>query len=431
MAVALAAFVAGAVGSVAGALAQDGGRIFVTQVRGPITPVVADHLDDAIEEAEETGALALLVELDTPGGLITSMRAIVQDFLGATVPVVVHVTPSGADAGSAGTFITLAAHVAAMSPATTIGAATPVDLEGGEVGDKIVNNAAAYAKAIANERGRDVTFAVESVTEGRSITATEALDIGAIDLIANGREELLATLDGREVELPDGPVVLQTEGARVDTYEMPWTRALLQRLADPNLAFIFMSLGTLAIIYELANPGMGAGGILGAVFLILAFFSLSVLPVNVAGAALMLLAAVLFIAEMFAPGFGVAGAGGTIALILGGLFLFEEPSGIGVDLVVLLPGAITMLALVLLAARAVAVARRRRLVDPADDLIGRTAPLVGVGEGRPRIRLDGTWWRVQPAEGESLQDDATVEVVRRDNIDLFVRPFTQNTPDAD
>ena len=431
--VALAALVAGLVGSVAGSLAQDRGptAVLVTEVRGPITPVIADHLRDAVERAEdlppprddETSAVTLLVELDTPGGLITSMRSIVQDFLNADVPVVVYVAPSGADAGSAGTFITLAGHVAAMAPATTIGAATPVDLEGGEVGDKIVNNAAAYAEAIAVERGRDVTFAVESVTEGRSVTADEALEIGAIDLIANSREELLAELNGQQFEIGDETRTIVFEpGDGVEEYGLSWARGLLQRLADPNLAFVFMSLGTLAIIYEVANPGLGAGGILGAVFLIMAFYSLSVLPVNLAGAALLVLAAALFLAELFAPGFGVAGAGGTAALLLGGLFLFDEPSGIGVDLGLLIPVALGMFVMVLLAARAVMVSRKRPTVDPADDLIGRVAELIGLDEDRPRIRLDGTWWRVVADEGFELGGTDRVEVVGRDNLDLFVRP---------
>jgi len=424
-AVGLAALVAGLVGSAAGALARAApvDVLLVTEVRGPITPVIADHLDDAVDEAETLPAAALLVELDTPGGLITSMRAIVQDFLTADVPVIVHVTPSGADAGSAGTFITLAAHVAAMSPATTIGAATPVDLEGGEVGDKIVNNAAAYAEAIATERGRDVTFAVESVTKGRSITAGEALEIGAIDLIAADRTELVAELDGRAILVGDRQVaMIDADNVEIREFDMSWARALLQRLADPNLAFVFMSLGTISIIYEVANPGLGAGGILGAVFLIMAFYALSVLPVNLAGAALLVLAAGLFMAELFAPGFGVAGAGGTAALLLGGLFLFQEASGIGVDLGFLLPTVIAMFVLVLLAARAVMAARRRPSVDPADDLIGRVAELVGLDEDRPRVRLDGTWWRVVPSDGADLSGATSVEVVGRDNIDLLVRP---------
>ena len=421
-AVVLAALTTSLVLAGAAPLWAQGTSVAVTTVEGAITPVVASHLEDVVATADRDGHAAMVVQLDTPGGLVTSMRDIVQTFLNAPLPVIVYVTPRGADAGSAGTFITLAAHVAAMAPATTIGAATPVDMEGGEVGDKIVENAAAYARTIAEERGRDVDFAVAAVREGRSITASEALDVGAVDLVVADLPTLLDEIDGTTVEVGGDEVTLRTAGATLTELEMPWTRRILQRLADPNLAFIFISIGTLAIVYEVANPGLGAGGVIGAVMLILAFFALSVLPFSYAGLALLILAGGLFIAELFAPGIGVGAAGGTVALVLGALFLFQGPTGLAIDLWVLVPTAVVVAAATLLAGRIAARSRHRPVTDPTTELVGRATAVYGVDEGRPRARLDGTVWRVRPADDDRipLRDGDTVVVVAHDNLDLVV-----------
>lgn len=426
-AAALAAILTGLLALSAGAgtaAAQTDARtVLVTEVRGAITPVIADHLADAVDAASARGAAALVVELDTPGGLVSSMRVIVQGFLNAPVPVVVYVTPSGADAGSAGTYITLAANIAAMAPATTIGAATPVDLEGGEVGDKIVNNAAAFAETIAEQRGRDVEFAVDAVRDGRSITATEALEVGAIDLIADSLDDLLGEIDGRTVTVAGGgEVTLATGGAIQERFDLSATRGILQRIADPNLAFLFISIGTLAIVYEFANPGVGAGGVVGAIMIILAMFSLSVLPVNLAGVALLLVGAALFVIEVFAPGIGVGAAGGTVALVLGGLFLFQRPSGLGVDLAVLVPTAVVGAAVTVVVGRVAARTRHLPSRAASDHLIGRTATLHDLDRehDHPRVRLDGTWWRARPAPGSDLAEGDRVTVTGRDNLELLV-----------
>lgn len=414
---------------VAPASAQDGPTVAVTQVRGPITPVIADHLADAVETAVTDRHEALVVQLDTPGGLVTSMRTIVQTFLEADVPVVVHVSPRGADAGSAGTFITIAAHVAAMSPATTIGAATPVDLEGGEISDKVVNNAAEFAEAIAVERGRDVEFAVAAVRDGISITADEALDNGTIDLIAADLEALLADLDGRTVELANGTVVtLATAGARTVAVDMSWVREALQRIADPNLAFLFLSIGTLALLYEFANPGVGLGGTIGAIMLVLAMFSLSVLPVSMAGIALIVLAIALFIGELFVPGIGVMAAGATVSLIVGGLLLFQRPTGIGVDLWVLLPTAGVVAGVGVLIARFAAQTVDQPTTGVTEQYVGRHIEVERADGDRARARLDGTWWRLLDEDGNPLSSGDAVEVVAVDGTSLVVRPVDDPEP---
>ncbi len=395
--------------------------VAVTTVDGVISPVVDDHLAASVEASAAAGHDALVVLLDTPGGLVSSMREIVKTFLDAPVPVIVYVSPTGADAGSAGTFITYAAHVAAMAPATTIGAATPVSLEGGEVDGKVVENAAAFAEAIAEARDRDVDFAIESVREGRSVTADTALELGAVDLIAASLEVLLREVDGREVEVGDTTIVLRTADAVIVEAEMTTTQRILQTLADPNLAFLFLSLGTLAILYEIASPGLGFGGVIGGVSLVLAMFSLSVLPVTFAGAALLVLAAAMFVAELFMPGIGVGAAGGAVALLLGGLLLFPGPSGIGVDWWVLAPTAGTMLGLSVVAGVLVARSRRPTSRAGADELIGTEVDVVLSPGGRPRARIGSTLWRLLPAGGQApLHEGERVVIIDRQNIDLIV-----------
>jgi membrane-bound serine protease (ClpP class) len=231
------------------------------------------------------------------------MREIIQAFLGAEVPVVVHVTPAGARAASAGALITMAAHVAVMAPGTTIGAATPVDLQGGDISEKVVNDAASFAESIAAQRGRSRQFAVQAVREGRSVTAEEARRLDVVDLLARDRGSLLRSLDGGRVAVgPDGTLTLRTADASVVEHDMGPLRVLLQALAHPNLAFLFLSIGTLALIYELASPGMGLGGVIGVIMLSLGLVALSVLPVNLAGLLLLGLAAALFVGEVLTGG---------------------------------------------------------------------------------------------------------------------------------
>jgi membrane-bound serine protease (ClpP class) len=390
--------------------------VLLTKVDGPITPVVADQLAEAVARSEEGGYQLLVVEIDTPGGLDVSMREIVQSFFAARVPVVAYVSPQGARAASAGTMITMAAHVAAMAPGTTIGAATPVDLGGGEITDKIINDAASFAVSIAERRGRDARFAEDAVREGRSVTGEEALEIGVIDLVAEDRGDLLGKLDGRAVALDGQSVILRTGGAVVELYELSLRQRALAFLADPNLAFLFISIGTLAVIYELANPGIGLGGAVGAILLILGFFALSVLPVNVAGLALLLLAAGLFVAELFVPGVGVLAAGGTLALILAGLFLFE---GVGVSPAMLWPTAIVVGAGSVVAGRLALRARRRPVEVGTETLVGRRVELAKAAGRTGRVMLDGAWWSVRSRE-PNLSEGQAVRVVAVEGLELVV-----------
>jgi membrane-bound serine protease (ClpP class) len=349
------------------------------------------------------------------------MRDIIQSFLNARVPVIVFVSPQGARAASAGTLITLASHVAVMAPGTSIGAATPIGGEGGEdLAQKIINDAASYAESIAEQRGRDVDFAIDAVREGKSIAANEALEIGVIDLVARDRAELLAELDGREVELAPGrTVTLRTAGVEVVEIELGFARSVLQWLADPNLAFLFISIGTLAIIYELANPGIGAGGITGVILLLLAFTALSVLPVNAAGAILLVLAGVLFVAELFVPGIGVFAAGGTVALILGGLFLFRGP--IGVDPAALLPVAVLVGAGALALGRVAWRTRRLVGVSGTEAIVGTRGVVKKIDGDDVQVFVQGSWWGARARSGP-LRPGQEIRVTKMDGLRLIVEP---------
>ena len=407
--------------------AQGVRSIVVVEVDGVITPVIADHLRDALDLAEREGHQALLVELDTPGGLDTSMRDIVQSFLNSRVPVIVYVSPQGARAASAGAIITFASHVAAMAPGTSIGAATPIDLEGGDLAEKVINDAASYAESIAEQRGRNVEFAIDAVREGRSVAANEALGLGVVDLLARDRAQLLEVLDGRVVELgPGRDVTLRTAGAELVEVDLGFARSVLQWLSDPNLAFLFISIGTLAILYELANPGFGGGAIVGVILLVLAFTALSVFPVNAAGVILLVLAAGLFIAELFVPGLGVFAAGGTVALVLAGLFLFRGP--IGVDPVVLLPTAVVAGGGAVALGRVAWRSRRLAGSTGVEAIVGSRGTIRSVEGDEALVLLQGSWWTARAARG-TLQPGQRVRVVEMDGLKLVVEPEPEPEPE--
>lgn len=400
----------------------DAGRVLVADLEGAVTPVISEHLRDAVSKAERGGYRALVVRIDTPGGLDTSMRRIVQRFLSADVPVVAFVAPRGARAASAGAIIAFSAHVAAMAPGTAIGASTPIELEGGDADRKVVNDAAAFAESIARLRGRDVGFAVDTVRKGRSAAADEAVEVGAVDLLAGSLRELLDRIDGRTVTVgEDGrEVTVRTAGTVTDDHDLGLLRRIQQVLADPNLAFLFLSLGTLGIIYEFANPGIGAGGVIGAIFILLALFSLSVLPVSAVGLLLLALAAALFVAELFAPGVGIAAAGGSLALALSGLFLFRDAPGVDVSLAVITPVVTVVGGAVVVAGRLVVTSRRVESTTTGPGLFrDRVVTVRRVRDDRAQVFLEGAWWNVRSI-GPSLREGDAVRVVYVDGLDLVV-----------
>lgn len=402
-----------AAGLIAGPVTLGGNQVLLIEVDGAITPVVADYVADAVVEAESGLYQSLVITLDTPGGLDLSMRDIVQSLLNSTVPTVVYVSPEGARAASAGTFITMAAHVAVMAPATSIGAATPVDLQGGEITDKIINDAVAFAVSVAERRDRNVEFAEDSVRDGRSVTSREAVELGVVDLVADDLDDLMAQIDGREIQSLG--VTLSIADATVVRKEMGSLRQILGWLADPNIAFLLLSIGTLAIIYEAANPGLGFSGIAGVIMLVLAFFALSILPVQAAGIAMFLLAIALLVAELFVPGVGVLAGGGTLALILSGLFLFE--GSVNVSPVVVWPSAAVLGVASVVAGRSALLARRQPATMGPETLVGRTVRVMSTG-GRQIAFLDGTWWDIKSIT--ALEDGSEAKVIGTEGVRLLV-----------
>ena len=314
-------------GSSSHALAQERTYVDVIRVRGFIDPFIAQYVGWGIETAQRDGAQALIIQLDTPGGSDSAMRSIVQGMLNSPIPIVVYVSPRGARAGSAGVFITMAAHLAAMSPGTNIGAAHPIDLTGQDISDtlseKLTNDAAAYIKSIAESRGRNAAWAEEAVRTSASITEREALEGQVIDLIADDLvPDLLAKLEGRKVSTTTGEKVLRTEGAWVRELKMSFPGTLLHQIVDPNIAYLLLTIGIWALVAEFYHPGAILPGVTGVICLILAFVAFGSLPVNWGGFALIILAVVLFVLDIWVAGFALS-VGGVIAFILGSLMLFS------------------------------------------------------------------------------------------------------------
>lgn len=302
-------------------------RVMVITVEGVINPVSSEFIRNSIDRANKEAMEALVIELDTPGGLMDSMRDIIKAMLGSNVPVVVFVAPSGARAASAGAFITIAAHVAAMAPQTNIGAAHPVgvgqDMDE-TMSDKVTNDAVAYIKSLAEQRGRNVRWAEDAVRKSISSTEKEALDAGVIDLITRDVNSLLKDIDGREVQVAGRKKVLHTAGAAVERREMGLRHRILDLISNPNIAYILMLLGFYGLFFELTNPGAVLPGVVGGISLILAFYAFQTLPVNYAGLLLILLAVIMFILEVKVSSYGVLTIGGIIAMAIGSIMLFES-----------------------------------------------------------------------------------------------------------
>ncbi len=400
------------------------GPIRVIRMADVISPVTSDYLMQQIEAAEASDASCLVIELDTPGGLETAMRDMVKEILNARLPVVVYVAPSGARAASAGVFITMAAHVAAMAPGTNIGAAHPVNVGGGEVDEemakKLVNDSVAFAKTVAAQRGRNVDWAEQAVRESVSATETEALDLNVVDLVCASFEALRDSLDGRLVVVKGDTVAVETQGADVVRVEMGLRHRLLSLLANPNVAYILLMLGFYGLFFELSNPGAILPGVAGGIAIILAFFAFQMLPINYAGLLLILFALVLFIAEVKVTSYGLLTVGGVVAMTLGSIMLFESPMPfLRVSWRVILPVVLASSAFFLLAVTMAVRAHRRKATTGIEGMIGeRGVAATDIDpEGQARVRGE-TWmvWSEAPiGKGESI------EVVELDRMRAKVR----------
>jgi membrane-bound serine protease (ClpP class) len=425
------------------AAGQAAGGVLVTDVSGAVGVATARQITRAIEHAAAAKAQALIIRLDTPGGLVSSTREIIKVMVAAPVPVVVYVAPSGARAASAGTFMVYAAHLAAMAPGTNLGAATPVEIggvpgvpkpkedekkdgkdQGGTAAQrKAINDVVALLRSLAQLRGRNAEFADKAVREAATLTAEEARRENVVDVLAPTTADLLAQVDGRRVKVGDREQVLATRGVTPTVYVPDWRTQLLGAISDPNIAFLLLMIGFYGLIFEFWSPGSFVGGTIGAISLILALTALSALPVHYGALALLVLGLGLMAAEAFTPGIGVLGIGGLIAFIAGSIFLFEGADA-DIDFAVSLPliigTAVTTAGLAFFVLAAAIKSRERPAVTGAEQMIGIRGRVVEWTGDHGRVHVRGEIWAARA--GAALVPDQPIRVVGRDGLTLIVEP---------
>jgi membrane-bound serine protease (ClpP class) len=433
-------------------------RAAVLQISGPIGPATSDFIVDGLEQAAESGAVLVVIEMDTPGGLDTSMRDIIKAILASPVPVATYVSPPGSRAASAGTYILYASHIAAMAPATNLGAATPIPVGGtsplpdrpgkpepdkpaaedeagsGEDAEeargadpadaasaKAVNDAIAYIRSLAERRGRNADWAEKAVREAASLSAEKAAELGVVDLVASDIGDLLSQIHGREVEVAGGSVTLNTQNLVLDRIEPDWRTRLLATVTNPTVAYLLLLIGIYGLLFEGYNPGAILPGVAGAICLLIAAYAFQILPVNYAGLALIALGIILMISEVFVPSFGVLGIGGIIAFVAGSVILMDtDIPGFGVPRTLigsigLLGGGVVM-AIVWLAVRA----RRRPVVSGMEEMVGALAVAAADFDEHGQVLVHGEIW--QAHSDEPVRKDQPLRVTAASGLTLSVEP---------
>jgi membrane-bound serine protease (ClpP class) len=416
------------------------GEIRVLTIEGVINPVSARYLIRELGSAETAGAAAMVLRLDTPGGLETSMRRMVVAILGSDVPVIVYVAPPGAHAASAGLFILLAADVAAMAPGTNTGAAHPVTLGAEQpdttLAEKMVSDAAALARSVAERRGRNAEWAERAVRLSESATAGEALALNVIDLVAADLATLLAAVDGQTVETAAGEVVLRTVGAPLVERPMSLFDRILHALTDPNIAYLLLTIGFIGIVAELYNPGSIFPGVTGLISLILAFVALGSLPVNWAGVVLLLLGIGLFLTDMATEGVGMLAVGGVVGFVLGSLMLYRpftpiSPTMAEARVSPVLIGIVTsgMIVFLLFVGRALLRSRHQPIASGAPALVGRVGVAVTPLAPHGTVEVDRETWSARAEDGErEIGSGEPIEVVGLQGVTLLVRKPSPGAP---
>lgn len=424
-------------------IAQSDGQVVLLEVNGAIGPATYDYLSRNLKQAHQKKAQLIIIRMDTPGGLDTSMRGIIKDIIASQIPVVTFVAPGGARAASAGTYILYASHIAAMAPATNLGAATPVQIAGFPDGDrgkkedegetkpgdpmmkKIVNDAVAYIRGLAQMRDRNEQWAEQAVREGVSLSAEEALAKNVIDLIARDIGDLLAKLDGRKINLLGNELTLSTQQVTVERIEPDWRARLLSIITDPNVAYILMLVGIYGLIYEFASPGMILPGVAGIISLLLALFAFQVLPINYAGLALMILGIAFMLAEVFVPSFGALGIGGVIAFVIGSIMLLDTGiPGYGISIPLIGMFALLSAGFFMFVVGMAVKARQRPVVSGEEELIGS----FGIGledfDQAGKVRVHSELWDART--NQPVHQGGRIKVIGRDGLLLTVEPLQES-----
>jgi len=430
---------------------EAGGAVFLLEIDGAIGPATSDYLHRGMQQAADELATAVVIRMDTPGGLDTAMREIIKDILASSVPVVVYVAPGGSRAASAGTYILYASHVAAMSPATNLGAATPVSIGGiGDIGrskpdsesgeeetggegekghgeaksameHKVINDAVAYIRGLAKMRSRNADWAERAVREAASLSSEDALEQGVIDLIAPDLDELLARIDGRTVTAAGVERVLQTAGAQVVPVEPDWRSRLLAVITDPNVAYILLLIGMYGLFFEFANPGFVLPGVAGAICLMLALFAFQVLPVNYAGLGLILLGIAFMIAEVFMPSFGALGIGGVVAFIAGSVILMDTDSvGYKLSIPMIVSLAVASAAFFMVVLRMAVSIHRHAVVSGAEQMIGSRGEAMEDFTVEGRVRSHGEIWNARTSV--PVRQGQPVRITALEGLTLKIKP---------
>jgi membrane-bound serine protease (ClpP class) len=405
---------------------QEKAPVYTIEVDAIINPATAKFIVDSIDQATQVGAQCLIIQLDTPGGLMESMRIIVKKELSSTIPIIVYVAPGGARAASAGVFVTMAAHIAVMAPGTHIGAAHPVTLGGGEgkesktMTEKIVNDTVAFIKNIAKTRGRNVDWAEKAVVKSVSITDEEAVKLNVVDFISPDLQNLLAKIDGKVVKLNGVTRTLQTKGVHPQPIQMSWRDKLLDIISNPTIAYILLMLGIYGIFFELSSPGAILPGVVGGIFLILAFYALQMLPVNYAGLALIFFGIILFIAEIKVVSHGLLAVGGVISLFLGSMMLFQSPvEYMRVSLSVIIPAVLVSAAFFIFAVSKAINARLRKPTTGMEGLIGEVGIVSTSIAPEGKVSIHGEFWNA--TSDRELEKGEKVQVIGVINLKLKVK----------
>lgn len=406
-------------------------KIISITINDGINPATAEYIHRGVMTAEKENAAGLIINLNTPGGLLSSTRSIVSDIMKSKVPVIVYVSPTGAHAGSAGVFITMAAHIAAMAPGTNIGAAHPVDMQGKSdaiMNEKGTNDAAAFIRSIAEKRQRNIVWAEEAVRTSAALTASEALEQNVINVIAQNTTDLLTAIDGKTVEVNGAEKVIHTKNVKIEELQMGWFQKILSRLSDPNIAYILMMLGFFGLLFEMFNPGAIFPGIVGVICLVLAFYSMSSMPVNYAGVGLIVFGIILFLLEIKIISHGMLAIGGIVSLMLGSLILFRNsPAENFVSLSWLLVSTVTavsglfFLFLVVMGLRA----QKAKPVSIQNNLIGKTAIALQHLNPEGQVMIMGENWRAVALSGD-IKENEEVTIKNIEGFTLFVEPLSEN-----